>query len=113
MTKKEKKMSDKFPFYIHKIREISPYLLDENEISVLSPFGDTGFAGYIKDAAISCFNAFNKADHKNQQLFFSRLIKEMSAYAQIEWDWPEEEVEWRMAQILREKQKVPGEVLDG
>lgn len=105
-------MSDKFPFYIHKIREDSEFLRDDNGYSVLSGFSDVGYAGYIKDAAISCFNAFNKADHKNQQLFFSRLIGEMKTFAQVEWHWSDEEVESRMAQILREKQKVPGEVLD-
>jgi len=101
-----------FPHYLQSIREDSKYLIDSNGIPILG-MGDIGYRGYIKEAAMACFNAFNKADHKNKQLFFSRLITEMKAYAMIEWDWPEEEIEERMVRILREKQKVPGEKLDG
>lgn len=106
-------MSNKFPYYIHKLSEESEFLRDGNGYSVLDRGGDVGFAGYMKEAAIACFNAFNKADHENQKLFISKLIKEMGAFAHIEWYWPEEEVEWRMGKILREEQKIGGEFTDG
>ena len=98
-------MSAKFPFYIHNLSELSEFLRDDNGFSVLGRGHDVGFAGYIKDAAISCFNAFNKADHRNQRVFFEKLIKEMAAYAQVEWGWGKEEVERSMVSILKAGQK--------
>lgn len=89
-----------FPHYLQSIHESSKYLIDNNGIPILG-MGDIGYRGYIKEAAIACFNAFNKADNKNQKLFFSRLIEEMKAFAMIEWDWPEEETEVRMARVLK------------
>jgi hypothetical protein len=73
--------------YLKNIRKNSRYLVDENGVSVFSPFGDISSTYLVKEAAISAFYAFTKMDATNQRKFFRLLHDEMVRFAHFEYDW--------------------------
>jgi hypothetical protein len=86
--------------YLKSIRKNSPYLLDDNGISVVSPFGDISSTYLIKEAGVAAFRAFTASDEENQKTFVNRLVDAMVDYAVHEYDWKPENAEKRIKQVI-------------
>jgi len=86
--------------YLKNLRQNSPYLIDENGISVISPFGDKSSLYLIKDAAIGAFRAFTACDAKNQKEFIRLLAEQMVKFAVDEYDWNPDNANERIKRVV-------------
>ena len=86
--------------YLKNLRKNSPYLNDDNGISVVSPFGDISSTYLIKEAGIAAFRAFTASDDKNQKVFIRRLVSAMVDYAIHEYDWKPENADRQIREVV-------------
>lgn len=86
--------------YLENIRRNSPFLLDENGISVLSPFSYIPSTYLVKEAAVTAFRAFTAMDSNNQKQFFQLLAAEICRYAHHEYHWNWVECAGRIGLVL-------------
>jgi hypothetical protein len=85
--------------YLEGVRKNSPYLRDCNDVNVLELKGSLAD---LKEAAITIFHAWRKADQAHRKEFFLDLINEVCRYAIIEYDWKPKNVNDEIAKVMFE-----------